>query len=68
MGTFQHEEFSAQEIFSTGKFRHGDISAHGHFGTVAQVPKCLWQNIHIALQGAKISMCQNVQVPKYPVL
>ena len=64
--TFRHEEFSAQEHFGTGTFRHGDILAHGHFGTVAQVPKCLCRNVHIALQGAKISMCWNVQVPKYP--
>ena len=66
MGTFRHGEFSARGIFGTGTFRHGDISAHGHFGTVAQVPKCLCRNVYIALQGAKISMCRNVQVPKYP--
>ena len=50
MGTFQHEEFLTRGIFGTGTFWHGDISAHGH----------------IALQGAKISMCRNVPVPKYP--
>ena len=64
--TFRHEEFSARGIFGTGTFRHGDISAHGHFGTVAQVPKCLCRNVHITLQGAKISLRRNVQVPKYP--
>ena len=56
MRSFRHEEFSAQENFGTGTFRHMDI--------FAQVPKCLCQNVHIALQGAKISMCRNVQVPK----
>ena len=66
MGTFRHEDFSARGRFGTGTFWHGDISAHGHFGTVAQVPKCLCQNVHIALQGAKISLCRNVQVPKIP--
>ena len=66
MGTFRHGEFSARGIFVTGTFRLGDISAHGHFGTVAQVPICLCRNVHISLQGAKISMRQNVQVPKYP--
>ena len=63
MGTFRHKDFLA-----TWTFRHRDISAHGHFGTVAQVPKCLCRNVHIALQGAKISMCLNVQLPKHPVL
>ena len=66
MRTFRHRDFSACGLFGTWTFRHGDISAHGHFGTVAQVPKCLCRNVHIALQGAKISMCRNVQVPKYP--
>ena len=66
MGTFRHKDFSARGIFGTGTFRHGEISVHGHFGTVAQVPRCLCQNVHIALQGAKISMCRNVQVPKIP--
>jgi hypothetical protein len=37
MGTFRPEDFLAQRIFGTGKFRHGDISAHGQFGTVAQI-------------------------------
>ena len=67
MGTFPHEDFSARGSFGTGTFWHGEVSAHGHFGTVAQVPKCLCRNVHIALQGAKISMCRNVQVLKYPV-
>ena len=66
MWIFWHGDFSARGIFGTGTFRHGDISAHGHFGTVAQVPKCLCRNVHIALQGAKISLCQNVPVPKIP--
>ena len=66
MGTFRREEFSTRGIFGTGTFRHRDISTHEHFGMVAQVPKCLCQNVHIALQGAKISMCRNVQVLKYP--
>ena len=64
MGTFRHEDFSARGRFGTGTFWHGDISAHGHFGTVAQVPKCLCQNVHIALQGAKISISQNIPVLK----
>ena len=55
-GTFRHEEFSAQEYFGTGTFRHMDISAQQY--------RC--RNVHITLQGAKISMCWNVQVPKYP--
>ena len=66
-GTFRHEKFLTQGIFDTGKFRHEDISAYEHFGTVAQVPKCLHRNVHIALRGVKISMCRNVQVLKYPV-
>ena len=37
MGTFRPEDFLAQRIFGTGKFWHGDISAHGQFGTVAQI-------------------------------
>ena len=66
-----HAPFGAADVpadghFTTRTFRHRDISAHRHFDTVAQVPKCLCRNIHIALQGAKISMCRNVQVPKYP--
>ena len=66
MGTFQHGGFSARGIFGTGTFQPGDISAHGqvHSSTVAQVPKCLCQNVHITLQGVKISRCRNVQVPK----
>ena len=67
MGTFRHEDFSARGRFGTGTFWHGDISAHGHFGTVAQVPKCLCQNIHIALQGAKISMCKMFRCRNIPV-
>ena len=53
-GTFWHNDFLAPWTF-----RLRDISADGHFGAVAQV--------HIAWQGAKISMWGNVQVPKYPV-
>ena len=37
--------------------RHGDILAHGHFGTVAQVPKCLSQNVQmLKFSAAKMSM------------
>ena len=52
--------------FGTGTFLFKDILAHGHFGTGAPVPKCLCQNLYIALQSAKMYMCQNVHVPKYP--
>ena len=65
-GTFRHGDFSARGIFGTGTFRHGDITAHGYFSIVEQVPKCLCVNVHIALQGAKISRFRNVQVRKYP--
>ena len=61
-----HKSGQFSQLNCTRNFRHRNISARGHFGTVAQVPKCLYQNVHIALQGAKISMCRNVQVPKYP--
>ena len=54
--TFRHGDFLAQGFFGTM-----DISGRGHFGTVSQVPKCLCQKVHIALQGAKISRCRNVQ-------
>ena len=66
MRTFQNGDFLAQGLFGKRIFWHRNILAHWHLGTVAQVPKCLCQNDHIALQGAKISMCWNVQVPKYP--
>ena len=66
MATFWHGDFLAQGLFGKRIFWHRNILAHWHLGTVAQVPKCLCQNDHIALQGAKISMCWNVQVPKYP--
>ena len=67
MGTFLHREFSACGIFGTRTFGHRDISVHGHFSIVAPVPNCLCWNVHITLQGDKISMCPNVQEPKYPV-
>ena len=59
-------EVSTREGFDMKNFRHRDILAHGYIGTVAQVPKCLCRYVNIALQGAQISMCRNVQVPKYP--
>ena len=60
MGTFRHRDFSAQGFFSAGTFRHGDILAHGHFVTVAEVPKCLCQNV---CAETSILLCK---VPKYP--
>ena len=45
----------------------GGIFGHSSTGAKMSEPKCLCQNVHIALQGTKISMCQNVQVPKYPM-
>ena len=59
MGIFWHEEFSAQEHFSTWTFRH---SSTGAKMSVLKCPYCFarCQNIH----GAKNSLCQNVPVPK----
>ena len=58
--TFWQMDFSTQERF---------FLAQRHFGTVAQVPKCLCQNVHISLQGSRnpcgeMFRCQNVPVQK----
>ena len=51
MGTFQ-----AQGFFGTRTFQHSST------GVKKSVPKCPYCS-----QGAKISMCRNVQVLKYPM-
>jgi hypothetical protein len=70
-GTFQHGDFLAQGLSGTRNFWQRNISAQGHFSTwtfrhSSTGAKCLCRNVHISLQGAKISLCQNVQVPKIP--
>ena len=53
-------------------FQHGNVSTWGFFGMRNfwhEVPKCLFPNVNISLQGAKISMCKmfrcrNIPVPK----
>ena len=64
--TLQQGKVSTWGLFGMRNFWHRNISVQGYFDTEAQVRKCMCQNIHIALQGAKISICQNVHVPNYP--
>ena len=66
-GTSRHGDFSAWGFFGTRNFRHRNISAWEHFGTWTfwHSSTGLCRNVHIALQGAKISMCRrNVPVLK----
>ena len=66
-GTFQYLDIFEWVPFGAGTFPNWNISAHGYFVKIdAQAPKCLSENVHIALHGAKICQCQNVYVPKYP--
>ena len=70
--TFQHKNISAWVFFGTmdilargrygtGTFWHKDILAHVH---LAQGHPC--RNAYIVLQSAKMYICWNVLVPKYP--
>ena len=75
--TFHHGNFSSRGHFNKRTFRqgyffapltvrHGDVTALEHFGTEAPMPKCLRQNVYIALHDAQMYMCRNIHVPKYP--
>ena len=64
--TFWYKDFLERDFSVQWTYRHKVISGHGHFGTLTHLPECLCGNVHIALQGVKISICWNVQVPKYP--
>ena len=76
-GHFVSVDISVHGLFGTGLFGTRIFLFHGrigmgtfifwHMDISAQVVKRISQNVHIALQGAKISTCQNVQVSKYPV-
>ena len=54
-------DVSARGRYGAGTFWHKDILAHVH---LAQGHPC--RNVYIALQSAKMYLCWNVLVPKYP--
>ena len=65
--TFHHGDFSAQGYFGTRTFWHGYFLAPWMFwhGDVTALEQG-YGHVYIALQGAKMYMCRNVHVSKYP--
>ena len=63
-GNFRHEEFSAPWKFRHGIFWHLNISTHGYFGTLQSNMDVLAQTFRHLCYFTKMSMCQNVPVPK----
>ena len=65
-GTFQHGEILARWIFGTMNFQHRNISAaHGYFGTLQSNMDVSAQTFWHLCYCAKMSMCQNVPMPRH---